>query len=150
MGIIIVTGRNCIALLISALITYGLGSAASTIFVLRALPVKIPVSTYLETMLSDVKGLTLYLLIILLSFIIAFPIAAIIRRNIRASLPRLASYGYPLAGATAIGTALGLMYYQFGSVPISGANNALGFIVQLLIGACGGFIFRALHKPLKP
>ena len=137
--------RNLLALIIAAITAYVIGAVISSIFVLKALPAKIPFGTYVSTALSDITNLKLYLVIILIGFSIAFPIAAALRK----ALPKLAKIGYPLAGAAAIGAALGLMYLQFETVPISGANNAFGFIMQLVTGALGGAIFANLQTPLN-
>jgi hypothetical protein len=40
-----------------------------------------------------------------------------------------------------MGTALGLMYMTFQTVPISGARSTLGFISQVVAGAFGGWVF---------
>ena len=137
--------RNLYALIYAAITAYIIGAVISSIFVLKALPAKIPFGTYVSTALSDITNLKLYLVIILIGFSIAFPIAAVLRKT----LPKLAKIGYPLAGAAAIGAALGLMYLQFETVPISGANNAFGFIMQLVTGALGGAIFANLQTPLN-
>ena len=141
--------RNLLALIIAAITTYIIGAVISSIFVLKALPAKIPFGTYVSTALSDITNLKLYLVIILIGFLIAFPIAAALRKALRKTLPKLAKIGYPLAGAAAIGAALGLMYLQFETVPISGANNAFGFIMQLVTGALGGAIFAKLQTPIN-
>ena len=137
--------RNLYALIYAAITAYIIGAVISSIFVLKALPAKIQFGTYVSTALSDITNLKLYLVIILIGFSIAFPIAAALRK----ALPKLAKIGYPLAGAAAIGAALGLMYLQFETVPISGANNAFGFIMQLVTGALGGAIFANLQTPLN-
>ncbi len=137
--------RNSLALFIAALVTYIIGTALSTIFVLRAIPAEIPLGTYISTAITDIKGQTLYLLVILLGFMIAFPIAAILRKF----LTKVAKIGYPLAGAVAIAVALGLMYLKYETVPISGARSTLGFAAQIFTGMVGGIIFAILQKALK-
>ena len=137
--------RNIFALIFSALSSYALGTIIGTILEFRSIPVKIPMTTYIETIIFNLKGQPLYLVVILIGFIIAFPIAALLRKFLK----RLAPIGYPLAGLAAIGTALGLMYLQFETVPISGARSGLGLAAQLITGAIGGFIFAKLHRPLN-
>jgi len=137
--------RNILALFVAALISYIIGTALSTIFVLRAIPADIPLGTYASTIFGDLKGQKAYFAVIMIGFIVAFPIAAILRKY----LTKIAKLGYPLAGAVAIGTALGLMYLKYETVPFSGARSTLGFIAQLITGAIGGAVFARLQKPLK-
>lgn len=145
MNLIKRTTVNLVALSFAAAVTYILGAVFSTIFVLAANPYDVPLKFYVTTAISDIKGLTLYFVIIFIGFIIAFPIAAVIRK----ALPKLASIGYPLAGATAIAVALGLMYVQFETVPISGARGLFGFACQMFAGAIGGLTFAKFHKPVR-
>lgn len=144
MTIIKTSLRNAAALLIAALISYIIGAILSSIFVLNALPVNVAFAQYISTAWFDIVHLQLYLVVILIGFTIAFPIAAALRKP----LSKIAALAYPLAGATAIGVALGLMYLQFETVPISGARSAFGFIAQLIAGALGGAVFAKLQKPL--
>ena len=137
--------RNVLALIFAATISYVLGAAISSIFVLQALPIPIPIEKYISMAWFDILHLQLYFMIILIGFTVAFPIAAALRKP----LAKIAALGFPLAGAAAIGTALGLMYLQFDTVPISGARSALGFIAQLMTGAIGGLIFGKFHRPLN-
>jgi len=146
MNTLMLTLLNAAALLMAAVISYVIGTTVSSIFVLRALPTKIPFGTYAETAWFDITHLVLYFMVVLIGFLVAFPIAAWLRKI----LPKLAKIGYPLAGAVAIGTALGLMYTQFETIPISGATSPLGFIAQLIAGAFGGWVFGKLQSPLKP
>lgn len=128
----------------AALVAYAIGSVASTQFVLLAhaevFPIDVTTSERLAMTIADVSNMWLYFAIIVIGFLIAFPIAAGLKRL----LPGLAGIAYPLAGAAAIGTALGLMLLAFGIVPISGARSTLGFTTQLLAGAIGGYVFALL------
>lgn len=136
---------NLLALVAAAIITYIIGTIISSIFVLQRLSVEASFGDYLSNIWFDVTHLQLYFMIILIGFLIAFPIAAVIRKF----LPKIAKFGYPIAGATAIGAALGLMYVQFETIPISGANSLFGYIAQLITGAFGGAIFGRLKQRFK-
>ncbi|MEO0549679.1 MAG: hypothetical protein AAFZ91_07145 [Pseudomonadota bacterium] len=89
-----------------------------------------------------VLNMPFYLIVILLGFAIAFFIARQVKRVAPASIHAIA---YPLAGATAIAAALGLMHRQFGVFPILGAQETYGLILQIAAGAVGGFVFEALR-----
>lgn len=81
---------------------------------------RIPMADALRTYLFDLRGMaptweiTRYGTVILIGLAIAFPVAALIRRFTRAtSLRAITPLLFPAAGATAIGTALILMYQQY-------------------------------------
>lgn len=133
--------RILAAFVLGTLTAYAIGTVASSQFVMNAhmdvFEVQITASERLSMTLFDLTHMLLYAVIIALGFLIAFPIAALLKRL----LPALAGIAYPLAGAAAIGTALGLMYVLFATVPISGARSELGFAAQVLAGAAGGYVF---------
>ena len=126
----------------AALTAYGAGSVLNTQFVIGAHGVPVSLGDRLNMTAFDVSNMTLYLIIIAFGFALAFIIAAILKRF----LPGLAAIAYPLAGAVAIGTALGLMYMNFQTVPISGARSTFGFLAQMLAGALGGWVFHTLNQ----
>ena len=125
----------------AALAAYAIGSVASSQFVIAAheavFDIEVTGAERLSMTLFDVANMWLYFAIIAIGFLIAFPIAAGLKRL----LPGLAGIAYPLAGAAAIGTALGLMLTLLGIVPISGARSTLGFAAQMLAGGVGGYVF---------
>lgn len=123
-----------IAAVISA---YVVGTALNAQFVMDAHGVPIGLGERLNMTTFDISNMTLYAIIIAVGFAIAFVIAAILKRF----LPSLAGVAYPIAGAAAIGVALGLMYMNFQTVPISGARGTFGFLAQMLSGALGGWLF---------
>lgn len=123
-----------IAAVISA---YVVGTALNAQFVMDAHGVPIGLGERLNMTAFDISNMTLYAIIIAVGFAIAFVIAAILKRF----LPSLAGVAYPIAGAAAIGVALGLMYMNFQTVPISGARGTFGFLAQMLSGALGGWLF---------
>lgn len=129
--------RTIIGFLAGGLAAYILGTILNAQFVMNAHGVPIGLGDRLSMTAFDMSSMLLYLGIIIFGFAIAFPIAVLIKRF----APGLAAIAYPVAGAVAIGTALGLMYIQFQTVPISGARSGLGFIAQMFAGAFGGWVF---------
>ncbi len=90
--------------------------------------------------------LTRYGTVMLIGFAIAFPVAALLRHlALRANpaVARVAPWLYPLAGATAIGTGLTIMYMQYEVTAVAGARGA-GFWAQCLAGALAGLVFQRL------
>lgn len=124
-------------LICAALGTYVLGVIVNSQFVMNAHGVPISFSERLNMTAFDVSNMVLYFVVILVSLLLGFLIATVVKRF----LPSLSGAAFPVAGAAAIGTALGLMYIMFQTVPISGARSALGFLSQVIAGGVGGWIF---------
>ena len=124
-------------LICAALGTYILGVIVNSQFVMNAHGVPISFSERLNMTAFDVSNMVLYFVVILVSLLLGFLIATVVKRF----LPSLSGAAFPVAGAAAIGTALGLMYIMFQTVPISGARSALGFLSQVIAGGVGGWIF---------
>ncbi len=131
------TIRFLLGLLGGSIAAYLLASILNSQFVMNAHGVPISFGDRFNMTMFDISNMGLYLVIILAAFLIAFLIAAILKRF----LPKLSNIAYPIAGAAAMGTALGLMYIMFQTVPISGARSTLGFISQVVAGAFGGWVF---------
>ena len=93
------------------------------------------------SLIHAVLNMPALLIVILLGFAVAFGVAWVVKRF----LPSLSAVAYPVAGATAIGVALWLMYLMFGIVPVLGAQVTYGLLLQLAAGAVGGFAFEALR-----
>lgn len=129
--------RFVLGLLGGALATYIFGTAVNSQFVMNAHGVPVAWGDRLNMTLFDISSMLPYFVIIAVSFLIAFLIAALLKRF----LPRLANIAYPIAGAAAIGAALGLMYLTFQTIPISGARSTFGFLAQMAAGALGGWVF---------
>ena len=129
--------RFILGLLGGALTTYILGSIVNSQFVMNAHRVPVAWGDRLNMTMFDISSMLLYFVIIAVSFLIAFVIAALLKRF----LPNLANIAYPIAGAAAIGAALGLMYLMFQTVPISGARSPFGFLAQMVAGGIGGWVF---------
>ncbi len=131
------TVRFLLGLLGGTIAAYVLASIFNSQFIINAHNVPVSFGDRFNMTMFDLSNMYLYLVIILVSFLIAFAIAAILKRF----LPKLSHVAYPIAGAAAIGTALGLMYINFQTVPISGARSALGFLSQMVAGAFGGWVY---------
>ncbi len=129
--------RFVLGLLGVALATYIFGTAVNSQFVMNAHGVPVAWGDRLNMTLFDISSMLPYFVIIAVSFLIAFLIAALLKRF----LPRLANIAYPIAGAAAIGAALGLMYLTFQTIPISGARSTFGFLAQMAAGGLGGWVF---------
>ena len=132
------------ALLVAAIVTYLVAVVANSQFVMKAHNVSIGFAERVNMTAFDVSNMWLYFVVILVALLLGFLVATVIKRF----LPKLSRVAFPIAGATAIGTTLGLMYLQFHTVPISGARSGPGFLSQVLAGALGGWIFaRISGKP---
>ena len=131
------TIRFLLALLAGGIAAYILGSILNSQFVINAHPVAVSFGDRFNMTMFDLSNMVLYLVIIVVAFLISFVIAGLLKRF----LPKLSNIAYPIAGAAGIGTALGLMYIMFQTVPISGARSTLGFLSQMLAGGVGGWVF---------
>jgi hypothetical protein len=131
------TIRFLFSLLGGAVAAYILANIFNSQFVINAHNVPVSFGDRFNMTMFDLSNMYLYLVIIVVSFLIAFGIAGLLKRF----LPKLSTVAYPIAGAAAIGTALGLMYVTFQTVPISGARSTLGFLSQVLAGGFGGWVY---------
>lgn len=137
--------RFVLGLLLGALVTYVFGTAINSQFVMSAHGIPVVMADRFNMTIFDISNMLPYFVIIAVSFLLAFLIAAILKRF----LPNLANIAYPIAGAAAIGTALGLMYIMFQTVPISGARSTLGFLAQMIAGGLGGWVFGRIASRSK-
>lgn len=135
--------RSILGFIAGVITAYVVGTAINAQFVMGAHGVPVGFGERLNMTAFDISNMTLYAIIIAVGFLIAFLIAAVLKRF----LPSLAGVAYPIAGAAAIGVALGLMYMNFQTVPISGARGTFGFIAQMLAGALGGWVFGKITTP---
>ena len=101
--------RVILAFLAGILTAYLIGVSLNAQFVIAAHGVPVSLGDRLNMTAFDISSMVLYLVIIAGGFFIAFLIASLLKRV----LPRLAGVAYPIAGAAAIGVALGLMYMKF-------------------------------------
>lgn len=125
-----------------------LACAFSTHFVLSALQglgVAIGAGLWLATMGRDLLGMgPLYGAIIALGFLVALPVASLILWLLRrwGMAPRgLPSFGFAIAGAVAVPTALLAIQGLLGEMPVAGARTPLGLAAQALAGAIGGLAY---------
>lgn len=138
------TVRWIAALVIAALSTYIVGTIINSQFVMNAHNVPISLGERVNMTAFDLSNMWLYFIIILVALWLGFLIAMLVKRL----LPSLSRYAFPIAGAAAIGTTLGLMYLQFQTIPISGARSTIGFASQVLAGGIGGWVFaRFVRNP---
>jgi len=147
--------KTIVAYVVAVIVTAILSSAFHTQMVLGeyiALGHDIPLNIRLETTVHDILNMGLrigamsLLTIIAVGFLIAFIVAALI---IKFLLPRWRTFGFTLAGATAMFTMLFLMAMQFdGITPIAGARGDLGLALQAVAGGFGGYVF-GLLKPRR-
>ena len=137
--------RVILAFLAGILTAYLIGVSLNAQFVIAAHGVPVSLGDRLNMTAFDISSMVLYLVIIAVGFFIAFLIASLLKRL----LPGLAGVAYPIAGAAAIGAALGLMYMQFQTVPVSGARGMFGFAAQMLAGGFGGWVFGKLASRLE-
>ena len=134
------------------LATYVLASLFQTGFVLAGLHsagAQLPVAIILRTALYDLYGLAFnalfvsYLLLIAVGFVIALPVAALLKKWTRAR----ALVIYPLAGAVLMGTMLLLAKIVFyGLTLYAGTRGPAGLVCQMLAGAAGGTVFALITR----
>lgn len=143
--------RLLFAFAVAVVVTEVLAAAASTQFVLARLvelDVRVPFDVRLATTARDVVGMAgTYLPIIAIGQAIAFVVCAAVVRRLS---PLWARIGYPLAGFCAVTVALALMIQLLEITPVAGARSALGFLVQGLAGAVGGWLFARLRPGALP
>ncbi|MEM9421841.1 MAG: hypothetical protein AAF986_04940 [Pseudomonadota bacterium] len=137
-------GEILVGWLAASLVAYCLAAAASAHIVLGQLVdmgAEVTMVMRVQTIWHDILNLSAYLYVIGAGFLIAFYVASLVK----ALIPVLAPVAYPIAGAAAIATALGLMRWQFDVFPISGAEDQIGYALQLIAGAVGGGVFEIIR-----
>lgn len=140
--------KRIAAFIVAVAVTSTVGAAMHSQFVianLAELGHAISLGQRLSWTGHDIVGMfATYAPIIAVSFLLAFPIAALISRN-RA---RLRTIGYTLAGAVAIICALLVMKQLLELSGIAGARTAFGILCQAVAGAIGGWTFaRIVRSP---
>ena len=115
--------RIVLAFIGSVLVALVIAAAAHTQFVLAGLTglgVDIPVGVRITTTARDIVGLApSYGVIIAAGFLIAFGVAAVVRRY----TTTLSPLAFPIAGAVAIAAALVLMNLSFPGTPLAGCEG---------------------------
>lgn len=128
----------------ATVIAYVLCAVFSQSIVLRGLMelgLEIPLMDRLGSVAHAVVNMNALAVVIGLGFVVAFYIASIFK----AALPALRPLAYPLAGAATVATALYAMKAMFGMFPILGAQETLGFWLQIAAGAMGGIAFEVMR-----
>ena len=136
------------AFLLAVIITYVIGSIASTQTILAnvvELGVAVGWSDRLSATMHDLVGMApTYLPVILVGFLIAFAVTALILRF----APNLRSIGYVLAGVTAVLTVHMAMQALLGMHPLPATRTLIGLLLQGAAGAVGGYVFvRITRQP---
>ena len=140
-------GQRLGAFLVSAAATLALASLGHSLMVQSALAdlgVDLPATVRASGIARDLAGLAPTLgPVIAGALLIAFAIAALLRRRTGARLRALA---FPLAGWAAMLATLGGMRLAFGLTPLAGARTASGFLLVSLAGLAGGLLFEILAR----
>lgn len=105
---------------------------------LADLGVDIPPGLAVETAIADLIGMAVPVLVV---FGIALGLGFATASWVKPRLPLLAPIAWPLAGASAVAAALGLMHLQFQMTPLAGARGTDGFLMFCFAGAFGGLVF---------
>ena len=142
--------RIVLAFIGSVLVALVIAAAAHTQFVLAGLTglgVDIPVGIRIATTARDIVGLApSYGVIIAVGFLIAFGVAALVRRH----TTTLSPVAFPIAGAVAIAASLVLMNLSFPGTPLAGARSTAGIAAQVIAGGMGGWAFSRLARRRTP
>ncbi|PLW83596.1 hypothetical protein CWI75_04395 [Kineobactrum sediminis] len=128
---------------------YVIGSLLATQLVLANLAsmgVDISLTTRLHASLHDLLGMaTSYLLLILVAFIIALPVAAGLARW--PVVPGSRTFWFTLAGFVALVALHLIMRQVLGVWPIAAAREWPGLLMQGCAGAVGGFLYSYISRP---
>ncbi len=126
---------------------YVLGSLLATQVVLGNLAdmgVDISLTTRLQASLHDLLGMPAYLLLILVAFVIAMPIAAgLVRIHV---VPGTRVFWFSLAGFVALVVLHLVMRQVLGLYPVAAAREWSGLLLQGLAGAVGGFLYNLISS----
>jgi len=109
---------------------------------LAAMGVEVSLATRAQASLHDLLGMTAYLLLILVAFVIAMPVAAgLVRVHV---LPGTRVFWFTLAGFIALIAVHLIMRQALGLYPVAAAREWGGLLLQGLAGAVGGFLFSVI------
>ena len=130
----------------AVIVAYVIGSLLATQVVLANLAsmgVDISLATRLDASLHDLLGMsTSYLLLILVAFIIALPVAAGLSKWLGAR-----ALWFTLAGFVALVMLHVIMRQVLGVWPIAAAREWPGLLMQGGAGAVGGFLYSYISRP---
>lgn len=126
---------------------YVAGSLLATQVVLGNLGdmgVEVTLSTRLQASLHDLLGMPAYLLLILLAFVVAMPVAAgLVRVH---ALPGTRVFWFTLAGFVALVALHLIMRQVLGLYPVAAAREWSGLLLQGFAGAVGGFLYSVISR----
>lgn len=106
---------------------------------LRKIGATVDMATLIDVILYDMIYFgPVIMIVILVGFLIAFPIAALLQPRVPAFL---ANHAYGLAGAGAMVTILLLMPKMMDITPIAAARTSYGFFALCMAGLLGGGSF---------
>lgn len=140
------TGQTAIAYILAALTTYVIAAGFYTQQVIAkqtAIGMEFTSGQQFNNYLSNITGLWAYAAMIAIALLIAFIVAAGVKRVLKP----LAVIAYPIAGAAAMFVMLTLIERQLGGGAgiIGGARDALGISLQCFAGFLGGGLFAVLR-----
>ena len=146
--------RTLVVFVLSCLVGAVLVSIANTHVVLQALAsvgARIPTGVRIEAIQTDLVGFgPTLLLLVLVAFLIAFPVAGLLARLLGRGWRRL---GFTLAGGAAIAVTMiiiNTVYSQLlGSAitPVASSRELTGLLTLALGGAAAGFLFATFKPP---
>lgn len=141
--------RWLLAWLIASVATYLAGSVLMTQVVLGSLArfdIPVDIGARASMTLFDIGGLaSSYLPLVAIALLLGFLVAALLARV----KPGWRQGLYLLAGASSVGTMIGIMTLTFGMNPLAGARGAVGVGLQMLAGLLGGLVFLRVSKAVK-
>ena len=106
--------------------------------------VDISLATRLQASFHDLLGMTAYLLLILVAFVIAMPVAAgLVRIHL---VPGTRVFWFTLAGFVALVALHLIMRQVLGVYPVAAARDLGGLLLQGLAGAVGGFLYSIISS----
>lgn len=139
-----------VAWVLASIMTHVLGSALMTQVVLRSLArfdIPVDLGARISMTIFDVGGLaSSYLPLVAIALLLGFLVAALIARW----KPAWRTTLYLLAGASAVGTMLGIMILTFGMNPLAGARGFNGIALQMLAGLFGAWVFLRIVDGASP
>lgn len=110
---------------------------------LESMGAEVGFGTRLEMIVHDLGGMaTSFLPMLVIGFVIAFLVAALLLRW----LPRYRYLLYSLAGAAAVATIHVALHAAFDITPVAVARSTGGLIVQALCGAVGGYLYARITR----
>jgi hypothetical protein len=134
------------AYVLAVLAAYAAAAVAATQSVMASLAgmgVEVGFAERIKTTAQDLVGMApLFVPMIAVGFLIAFPVAALVLRW----RPHWRTFGYPLAGGVALLAIHLLLEAALGITPIAAARSAAGLAVQAMCGVLGGWLFGRIAR----